>query len=62
MVNVQEWFKPLPSTSSLQIKWNRDDLGWSRNETVDVHLYGYYEDEDGPHWDFLQVNSSQKSN
>ena len=37
------------------MQWNREDLGWSRNETVDVQLFGYYEDDDGPHWDFLQV-------
>lgn len=55
LVNSEEWFKPLPSTKTLAIRWNRDDLGWSRNETVDVQLFGYYEDDDGPHWDFLQI-------
>ena len=45
----------MPTTKKLAIKWNREDLGWSRNESVDVQLFGYYEDIDGPHWDFLQV-------
>lgn len=54
LVNPTEWFKPLPSTNTLTIKWRREDLGWSRNETVEIQLFGYYEDEDGPHWDFLQ--------
>jgi hypothetical protein len=47
----------VPSTKTLAIKWNREDLGWSRNESVDIQLFGYYEDIDGPHWDFLQVNN-----
>jgi hypothetical protein len=55
LINPTEWFKPLPAGNTLAIKWNRDDLGWSRNETIDVQLFGYYEDDDGPHWDFLQV-------
>lgn len=55
LVDRENWFKAFPSTKSLAIKWNRDDLGWSRNETVDVQLFGYYEDADGPHFDFLQV-------
>ena len=55
LINPTEWFKPLPSTETLAIRWNKEDLGWSRNETVDVQLFGYYEDDEGPHWDFLQV-------
>lgn len=55
LVNQEEWFKPLPSTPNLAIRWKKEDLGWSRNETVDVQLFGYYEDDDGPHWDFLHV-------
>jgi hypothetical protein len=56
LVDVQQWFKAFPTTKNLAIRWDRSDLGWSRNESVDVQLFGYYEDEDGPHWDFLQVN------
>jgi hypothetical protein len=55
LIDRDQWFKPVPTTKKLAIKWNRDDLGWSRNESVDVQLFGYYEDIDGPHWDFLQV-------
>ncbi len=55
LLNYDEWFKPEPSTKSLAIKWDKSDLGWSRNETVDIQLFGYYEDDEGPHWDFLQV-------
>lgn len=43
----------IPKSKTLAIKWDKADLGWSRNETVDVQLYGYYEDE-VPHWDFVQ--------
>lgn len=55
MVNIDEWFKVIPSTKTLALRWNRDDLGWSRNESVDIQLFGYYEDEDGTNWDFLQT-------
>lgn len=55
LIDRENWFKPLPSTKKLAIKWNREDLGWSRNESVDAQLFGYYEDADGPHWDFLQT-------
>jgi hypothetical protein len=54
LVDVDEWMKPVPKGKTLAIKWNKEDLGWSRNETVEIQLFGYYE-EDVPHWDFLQV-------
>lgn len=53
LVDELEWYKPLPRSKKLAIKWNKEDLGWSRNETIDVQLFGYYEDDDGPHWDYL---------
>ena len=56
LVNPTEWFKPLPATKTLAIRWNKEDLGWSRNETVDIQLFGFYEDDDGSYWDFLQVS------
>jgi hypothetical protein len=46
--------KSLPKTKTLSLKWDKNDLGWSRNETVEIQLFGYYEDE-VPHWDFLQT-------
>lgn len=53
LVNIDDWMKPVPNSNILALRWNRDDLGYSRNETVEIQLFGYYEDE-VPHWDFLQ--------
>lgn len=62
LVDELEWYKPLPRSKKLAIKWNKEDLGWSRNETIDVQLFGYYEDDDGPHWDFLQILGDRLEN
>ena len=54
MVNINEWHKAWPSTKTLAIKWEKSDLGWIKNEKAEVQLFGYYEEDDGPHFDFLQ--------
>ena len=55
MVNVAEWYKALPSSKTLEIRWEKGDLGWGKNEKIEVQLFGYYEEDDGPHFDYLQV-------
>ena len=54
LVNINEWHKAWPSTKTLTIKWEKSDLGWIKNEKAEVQLFGYYEEDDGPHFDFLQ--------
>lgn len=55
MVNTDEWFMR-GSPPRLIIKWDRFDLSWAESDVVDVELYGYYEDDYGPHFDFLGVS------
>jgi hypothetical protein len=55
MVNINEWHQR-EASGRLIIRWNRFDLSWAESDLVDVDLWGYYEDDQGPHWDYLQVN------
>ena len=55
MVNINEWFQA-SSPARLILKWDRFDLSWAESDPVDIDLYGYYEDDYGPHWDHLVVN------
>jgi len=57
LVNVAEWYKALPSSKTLEIRWEKGDLGWGKNEKIEVQLFGYYEEDDGPHFDYLQVRT-----
>ena len=61
-MNVKEWYKALPSSKTLAIKWEKGDLGWGKNEKVEVQLFGYYEEDDGPHFDFLQKLGPEMEN
>ena len=54
MVNMKEWFQQ-DSPSRLVLKWAVHDVSWLESDPVNIELYGYYEDNEGPHWDFLQV-------
>jgi hypothetical protein len=55
MVNINEWHQR-EASGRLIIRWNRFELSWAESDLVDVDLWGYYEDDLGPHWDYLQVN------
>ena len=61
MVNINEWHAQ-SSPPRLIIKWDRFELSWAESDLVDVELWGYYEDDLGPHWDFLQIIGKQKLN
>jgi hypothetical protein len=56
MVNINEWHSQA-SPPRLVIKWDRHELSYAESDLVDIELWGYYEDDNGPHWDFLQVIS-----
>jgi hypothetical protein len=54
LVNIRDWY--YSSTSGrLLIKWDKFDLSYAESDLVDIELWGYYEDDSGPHWDFIQV-------
>ncbi len=54
MVNINEWHSQ-SSPPRLIISWDRFDLNYAESALVDIELWGYYEDDTGPHWDLLQV-------
>jgi len=54
MVNINEWHSQ-SSPPRLIISWDRFDLNYAESALVDSELWGYYEDDSGPHWDCLQV-------
>lgn len=54
LVNIQDWYQ-LQGPGRLMIRWNRPDVAYGESELVDIELWGYYEDDTGPHWDLLQV-------
>jgi hypothetical protein len=54
MQNIRDWHE-IASPPRLIVKWDRFDISWLESDLVDVELWGYYEDDSGPHWDFLQV-------
>lgn len=60
MVNIGDWHE-IASPPRLIIKWDRFDLSWAEFDLIDIELWGYYEDDNGPHWDFLQVNSNESA-
>ena len=55
MQNIRDWHE-IASPPRLIVKWEKTDVSWLESDLVDVELWGYYEDDDGPHWDFLQVS------
>jgi hypothetical protein len=57
MVNVQEWHSQA-SPPRLIINWDRFELSYAESDLVDIELWGYYEDGEGPHWDFIQVRKN----
>lgn len=59
MVNIADWHE-IASPPRLIVKWDRFDLSWAEFDLVDIDLWGYYEDDDGPHWDFLQVINNKE--
>ena len=56
MVSINDWHSQA-SPPRLIIKWDRHELSFAESDLVDIELWGYYEDDNGPHWDFLQVNN-----
>lgn len=47
--------KIISTPGRLVVRWNRLDLGFAETDFVDIELWGYYEDDDGPHMDLIQV-------
>ena len=58
---MREWHDS-STPARLVVRWNRFDLSFAESDLVDIELWGYYEDDDGPHWDFLQVIGKKKLN
>ena len=54
MQNIRDWHE-IASPPRLIVKWEKTDVSWLESDLVDIELWGYYEDDYGPHWDFLQV-------
>jgi hypothetical protein len=52
--SIRDWHNTKTS-GRLLVKWNRFDIGYGENDLIDIELWGYYEDDSGPHWDFLHV-------
>ena len=61
MVNIRDWHD-IASPPRLIVKWDRFDISWAESDLVDIELWGYYEDDEGPHWDFLEQLGSRKLN
>jgi hypothetical protein len=61
MVNIHDWHDQ-SSPPRLIIKWDRFELSYAESDLVDIELWGYYEDDSGPHWDFLQIIGKKKLN
>ena len=51
---MNDWFQT-NAPARLIINWNKFDLSVFESDLVDIELWGYFEDDLGPHWDFLQV-------
>lgn len=49
LVNVRDWHM-MASPPRLVIRWDRHELSYAESDPVDIELWGYYEDEYGPHW------------
>lgn len=54
LVNIQDWLE-MTGPGRLVIRWDHLGLGYGETDYVDVELWGYYEDDYGPHWDLIQV-------
>jgi hypothetical protein len=54
LVNIKDWHLRDPPPR-LVIKWDRHELSYAESDPVNIELWGYYEDNNGPHWDLLQV-------
>jgi hypothetical protein len=50
------------SPPRLIVSWKRFELSFAESDLVDIELWGYYEDDYGPHWDRLQVIGKGKLN
>lgn len=54
LVNVEDWFS-FKTEGRLNIKWDKLELSHAESDLVDIELWGYFEDENGPHWDLIHV-------
>lgn len=59
LVNIREWHDN-KTPGRLVVRWNRFELSYAESDLVDIELWGYYEDDAGPHWDFIQVKIDNK--
>ena len=60
LVHMTDWFQQEPP-GRLVLRWIPFDVSWIESDPVNIELYGYYEDDYGPHWDFLQVRFGRSS-
>ena len=61
MTNIHDWHD-IASPPRLIINWDMVDISWAEADLVDIELWGYFEDDAGPHWDFLELLGSKKLN
>lgn len=54
-MNIKDWHDRV-SPPRLIVKWNKYELSYAESDLIDIELWGYYEDGNGPHWDFIQVD------
>lgn len=54
LVDIEKWYE-VSVPGRLVIRWDKIDIGYGESDLVDIELWGYYEDDYGPHWDFIQV-------
>ena len=55
LVDIEKWYQ-VSGPGRLVIRWDKIDIGYGESDLVDIELWGYYEDDYGPHWDFIQVH------
>lgn len=60
LVNIEDWYK-ISGPGRLVIRWDKFDISDFESDLVDIELWGYYEDDTGPHWDLLQVLDKKKA-
>ena len=49
LVNINDWHE-LSSPARLIVRWDRHELSYAESDPVNIKLFGYYEDNNGPHW------------
>ncbi len=49
LTNINDWHMQA-SPPRLIVRWDRNELSYAESDPVNIELFGYYEDDNGPHW------------